>query len=170
MGPYAGVDDNLTFCRLQHINHGQAYAKSDLYPMLVSTSSPSQGLWIWPQCDTNALHLLYCNQATIFTPTRCSIHVPVSLRVCISTCLNEDILVCRRVYIMNLFLYYQIYSSYPALLVTILAREIFSWQQKLKNCSVYLFQKAQTALYNACTSLYLFWYAWFTVWLYLFIY
>ncbi len=59
MGPYAGVDYNLTFGQLQHIYHGQAYAKTDLYPMLVSTSSPSQGLWIWPQCDTNALHLLY---------------------------------------------------------------------------------------------------------------
>jgi hypothetical protein len=105
MGPYAGVDYNLTFCRLQHIYHGQAYAKTDLYLMLVSTSSPSQGLWIWPQCDTNALHLLYCNHATIFTPTRCSIHFPVYLRVCTSTCLNEDILVCRRIYILNLFLY-----------------------------------------------------------------
>ncbi len=32
MGPYAGVDSNLTFCRFQHIYHGQAYAKTDLHP------------------------------------------------------------------------------------------------------------------------------------------
>jgi hypothetical protein len=45
MGPYAGVDYNLTSCplqsRLQHINHGQTYARVDFIP--------SQGFWIWPQ-------------------------------------------------------------------------------------------------------------------------
>ncbi len=43
MWPYAGVDYmyNLTLCplqsRLQHIYHGQPYAKVDLYPMPKST-------------------------------------------------------------------------------------------------------------------------------------
>jgi hypothetical protein len=50
MGPYAGVDLNLTLCplqsRLQHIYHGQPYARVDLKPRLESTLSPSQGLWI----------------------------------------------------------------------------------------------------------------------------
>jgi hypothetical protein len=50
MGPYAGVDDNLTLCPLQvqlrHIYHGHWAA---LNPMPESTLSPSRGLWIWPQ-------------------------------------------------------------------------------------------------------------------------
>jgi hypothetical protein len=37
MGPYSGVDYNLTLCplqsRLQHIYHGQSYARVDLNPM-----------------------------------------------------------------------------------------------------------------------------------------
>ncbi len=45
MGPYAGVDYNLTLCtlqgRLQHIYHGQPYARIDLNPMLESTLSTS---------------------------------------------------------------------------------------------------------------------------------
>ena len=32
MGPYAGVDYNLTLCRLQHIYHGQPYARVDFIP------------------------------------------------------------------------------------------------------------------------------------------
>ncbi len=52
MGPCAGVDYNLTLCliqsRLQHIYHGQSYARVDLNPMSESTFSPNQGLWIWP--------------------------------------------------------------------------------------------------------------------------
>jgi hypothetical protein len=52
MEPYAGVDYNLTLCplksRLEHIYHGQPYARVDLNPMPESTLSPSQGLWIWP--------------------------------------------------------------------------------------------------------------------------
>jgi hypothetical protein len=59
MGPFAGVDYNLTSCplqsRLQHIYHGQPYARVDLNPMPELTSicqsrlyPPSQGLWIWP--------------------------------------------------------------------------------------------------------------------------
>ncbi len=51
-GPHAGVDKNLTLCplqsRLQHIYHGQPYARVDLNPMPQSILSPSQGLWIWP--------------------------------------------------------------------------------------------------------------------------
>jgi hypothetical protein len=54
MGPYAGLDYNkLTIfplhCRLQHIYHGQPYARVDLNPTPESTLSPSQGLLIWPQ-------------------------------------------------------------------------------------------------------------------------
>jgi hypothetical protein len=53
MGPYAGVDYNLTLyplqCRLQHIYHGQPYSRADRNPMPESTLSPGQGLWIWPQ-------------------------------------------------------------------------------------------------------------------------
>jgi len=45
LGPYAGVDYNLTLCplqsRIQHI-----YPMGN--PMPVSTFFPSQGLWIWP--------------------------------------------------------------------------------------------------------------------------
>ncbi len=41
MGPDAGVDYNLTLCplksRLQHIYHGQPYARVDLNPMPEST-------------------------------------------------------------------------------------------------------------------------------------
>jgi hypothetical protein len=33
MGPYVGVDYNLTLCPLQHIYHGQPYARVDLNPM-----------------------------------------------------------------------------------------------------------------------------------------
>jgi hypothetical protein len=44
MGPYAGVDYNLTLCplqsRIQHIYHGQPYAWGDLNPMLELTLSP----------------------------------------------------------------------------------------------------------------------------------
>jgi hypothetical protein len=52
MGPYARVEYNLTLCplqsRLQHIYHGQPYARVDLNPMQESTLFPSQRLWIWP--------------------------------------------------------------------------------------------------------------------------
>ncbi len=52
MGPYVGADYNLTFCplqsRLQHIYHGQPYARVDLNPMPESTLSPSQGLGFGP--------------------------------------------------------------------------------------------------------------------------
>ncbi len=58
MGPYAGVDYNLTLrplqSRLQHNYHGhffgQPYARVDLKPMPESTLSPSQGRW--PQYST----------------------------------------------------------------------------------------------------------------------
>jgi hypothetical protein len=52
MGPYAGVDYNLTLCplqsRLQYIYRRQPYVGSDLNPIPESTLAPSQGLWIWP--------------------------------------------------------------------------------------------------------------------------
>jgi hypothetical protein len=32
MGPYAGVDYNLTHSRLEHIYHGQPYARVDFIP------------------------------------------------------------------------------------------------------------------------------------------
>ncbi len=47
-GPYAGVDYNLTLCplqnRLQHIYHGQPYAKVDLNPMPESTLASIRAL------------------------------------------------------------------------------------------------------------------------------
>ncbi len=52
MGPDAIVDNNFTLSRLQsrlqHIYHGQPYARVDLNPMQESTLSSSQGLRIWP--------------------------------------------------------------------------------------------------------------------------
>ena len=51
MGPYAGDDCNLTLCplhsRLQHIYHGQPYARVDLNPVPELTLSSSKGLRIW---------------------------------------------------------------------------------------------------------------------------
>jgi hypothetical protein len=48
--PMAGAEYNLTLCplqrRLQHIYHGQPYARVDLKPLPESTLSPRQGLWI----------------------------------------------------------------------------------------------------------------------------
>jgi hypothetical protein len=57
--PYAGVDYNLTLCRLRHIYHGQPSARIDLKPIpestltlcQKSTLSPSQVLRIWPLHD-----------------------------------------------------------------------------------------------------------------------
>jgi hypothetical protein len=50
---YARVDSNFTLypfqSRLQHIYHGQPYARVDLNPLPESAQSPSQGLRIWPQ-------------------------------------------------------------------------------------------------------------------------
>ncbi len=56
MGPFAGVDYNLTLCRLQSRvdsntctwYHGATHARVNLNPMPESTLSPSQGLRIWP--------------------------------------------------------------------------------------------------------------------------
>ncbi len=42
MGPYARVDYNLTLCRLQHMYHGQPYARVELNHVLESTLSPNQ--------------------------------------------------------------------------------------------------------------------------------
>ncbi len=63
MGPYAGVDYNLTLCRfqsrLQHMYsyHGQPYARVDTNPMPESTLSSSQELRIWPQEWKNPLDM-----------------------------------------------------------------------------------------------------------------
>jgi hypothetical protein len=51
MRPYAGVDHNITLCRLQHMHHGKLYARVDINPMPESTLDPSQGR-IWPQNAT----------------------------------------------------------------------------------------------------------------------
>ncbi len=58
MGPYAGVDYyNLTFCplqsRLQHIYHGQPYARVDFIPQLGILDLASGlfvGLSLFPYC------------------------------------------------------------------------------------------------------------------------
>jgi hypothetical protein len=59
MGPFAGVDYNLTLCRLlsrlQHIHHGQPHTWVDLNPIPESTLSPCQGLRIWPQSLLSAI-------------------------------------------------------------------------------------------------------------------
>ncbi len=54
MGPYARVDYNLNLCRLQnrlqHMYHGQPYARIDLNPMPEpesTTLSTNKVLWIW---------------------------------------------------------------------------------------------------------------------------
>jgi hypothetical protein len=49
MEPSTGVDSYLSLCQLQHMYHGQPYARVDLNLMPESTLSPSQGLRIWPQ-------------------------------------------------------------------------------------------------------------------------
>ncbi len=46
MEPYAGVDYNLTLCRLQHIYHRKPYARVDLNPMPESILSPSQSVYL----------------------------------------------------------------------------------------------------------------------------
>jgi hypothetical protein len=65
MGPYAGVDHNLTLCRLQsrlqpYSLQPHSYARvdlnprADLKPMPESTFSLSQGLRIWPHININS--------------------------------------------------------------------------------------------------------------------
>jgi hypothetical protein len=41
MRPYAGVDYNLTFCRLQDMYHGQSYARVDFIPHSGTKNSAS---------------------------------------------------------------------------------------------------------------------------------
>ncbi len=59
----------LTLCplqsRLQHIYHGQPYARVDLNPRPESTVSPSQGLWIYTQlcCMKVGYQILEINDA-----------------------------------------------------------------------------------------------------------
>ncbi len=45
MGPYNGVDYNLTLCRLQHITMGKRMPESTLFP--------SKELRIWPQAKVH---------------------------------------------------------------------------------------------------------------------
>ena len=53
MGPYAGVEYNLTLCRLQnrlqHMHHGQPYAESTLNLCHSRLYPPIQKLQIWPR-------------------------------------------------------------------------------------------------------------------------
>jgi hypothetical protein len=62
MGPYAGVDYNLTLCplqsRLQHIYHGQSYARVDLNPLPESTLAPQSGTFDLASVQPNLLRLL----------------------------------------------------------------------------------------------------------------
>jgi hypothetical protein len=60
MGPYAGVDYNLTFCplqsRLQHIYHGQLYNALVDYLCYRVDFIPQSGtldVWIWHQGAVN---------------------------------------------------------------------------------------------------------------------
>jgi hypothetical protein len=50
MGPYAGVDSNLSCMSTPETT--PTWARVDLNPMLESTLSPSQGLWTWPLAAT----------------------------------------------------------------------------------------------------------------------
>jgi hypothetical protein len=57
MGPFAGVDYNLTFCRIQHMMyHGQRFASESTSTLCQSRSTlnPSQGLRIWPRDNSPA--------------------------------------------------------------------------------------------------------------------
>jgi hypothetical protein len=66
---YAGVDYNLTLCdRLQHMYHGEPYARVDLNPMPESTLSPSQGLRIWPLSRARSLHINRLNVTPNHSP------------------------------------------------------------------------------------------------------
>ncbi len=51
MGPYARVDSPYVHSmnRLQQFYNRQTYARVDLNPLLESTLSPNQGVWISPQ-------------------------------------------------------------------------------------------------------------------------
>ncbi len=64
-GTCAGVDYNPTLrplqSRLQHIYHGQPYARVD--PMPGSTLSPSQGLWIWPVHSAEIQYIIFGTQS-----------------------------------------------------------------------------------------------------------
>jgi hypothetical protein len=72
MGPYAGVDYNLTFCPLQsplqNIYHGQPYARVDLNPMPESTLTP-------PPSGTFELTSEFVSTYLCFTRTRRQDHM-----------------------------------------------------------------------------------------------
>jgi hypothetical protein len=84
MGPYARVDYNLTLCslqsRLQHVYHGQPYARVDLSPMPESTLSPIQvgfGLGISltvhhvQGCPGQNIGLVICFSSRLFSQFMC---------------------------------------------------------------------------------------------------
>jgi hypothetical protein len=62
MGSYDGVDSNITLCplqgRLQHIYHGQPYARVDLHLMLESTLSSVRDFGICPSIHTVCVQCL----------------------------------------------------------------------------------------------------------------
>jgi hypothetical protein len=70
MGPYAGVDYNLTLCpiqsRLQHIYHGQPYAKVDFIPQ--------SKLWIWPLGSLKGLQIGLITPSLEFMHTNARIY------------------------------------------------------------------------------------------------
>jgi hypothetical protein len=78
MGPYAGVDYkfyNLTLTlrtlrsRLQHIYHGQSYARVDLNPMPESTLAPQSGT-LDLACVHELLRLLRKGTFPLFSSTK----------------------------------------------------------------------------------------------------
>jgi hypothetical protein len=80
MGPYAGVDYNLTLCplqsRLQHIYIGQPYARVDLNPMPESTLSPQSGTLDLASVNSlqGVIDHLSCKHSNTPTPTFHSTH------------------------------------------------------------------------------------------------
>jgi hypothetical protein len=77
LGPYAGVDCNLTVCplqsRLQQIYHGRPYARVDLNPMQQTTLSPIRDfgfcLWLYHFSRTVVLWV-YCIPVYTYRETR----------------------------------------------------------------------------------------------------
>jgi hypothetical protein len=69
MGPYAGVDYNVTLCplqgRLQHIYNGQPLARVDLTLCQSRLYPPVRDFWIWPL----NMFIVYSSHATLsFSP------------------------------------------------------------------------------------------------------
>jgi hypothetical protein len=74
MGPFAGVDYNLTLCPLQrrllHIYHGQPMPESTLTLCQSCLHPPSQGLWIWPMnpscCPSKSQNVTWLSNTVLF--------------------------------------------------------------------------------------------------------